>query len=212
MSSKVKYYEECIKLIKDIENRINREDYHTASNTLEKLLYKHESILLHLRRLYCSINRNFPNKIADYYRQSAQTLDMAVQKCTEYPFDVYKIKLPFLLPNKRSKWNLFKDTIGNTLYYLLENYCKDNFIEPFLKSTIVVLTYYNPTDSLYINDNDNKEESDIINLLINRFIRDDNGLVCDICNLCRETLENTRTEIYIMNQSDFLPFINIKQL
>lgn len=136
--------------IKDKNKKINAEinssidlldncEYEKASKSVEKVLYKIEKILIELREIYYAINYNFPEVVSAYYDNSAEILQMSITNIN-LPYTAYKVTIPFLLPNKRSGWALFKKSVGVSFLHMLEQYCKENNVVPIRNCSVIVVT------------------------------------------------------------------------
>lgn len=189
--------------IKKIKEHIINDNYENASTLAEKTLYNSEKNLVDLREVFYSININFPDTIQRYYETSAQLLKMKIDKMP-LPYTVYRITIPFLLPNRRSNWTLYKESIGMSFYHLVDNYCKNNNVTPMRECVVCFVTYYEKKHYRYTSDNNNKEGDILLNVLSNHFTEDDNGLICDLFYSSRKTNVKTRTEIFVSNKNDFL--------
>lgn len=189
--------------IKKIEDLIAKYDYENASKLAEKTLYNSEKNLVDLREVFYAININFPDVVQNYYKTSAQLLNMKIDKMA-LPYTVYRMTIPFLLPNRRNNWTLYKESIGMSFYYMVDNYCKKNNIIPMRECVVCFVTYYEDKHFRYVSDNNNKEEDIILNILSNHFTEDDNGLICDLFYSSRITNIKTRTEIFVTSKKDYI--------
>lgn len=174
-----------------------------ASSNIEQALYLCEQNMIALREVYSTININFPNKVRTVDYKSYQMLSMSIEKLN-LEFDAYKITLPFLLPNQRSNWTLFKDSVGASFRFMIKKFCEENKVSYFQKSVVIIVTYYNELNQNSVCDNDNKEAKDIVNILSQYFISDDGGLICDIVYMSRLTDNKAHTDVYVSNCENFI--------
>lgn len=189
--------------VSQAQNYLSKFNYEMASSAVEKSLYLCEQNLITLREVYRTININFPEKVKEYFNNSLQLLQMSVKKLNT-DFDAYAMCLPYLLPNQRSNWTLYKETVGASFSYMIRKFCSENDVKPFVESSVIIVTYYNKDEKIYVCDNDNKEAKDIVNILSQYFIADDDGLLCDIAYRSKTTYANTHTEIYVSGRKDFI--------
>lgn len=175
---------------------------------IEKALHKTEVNWVNLRELYYVMNYNqSQDALNEYYDKSIQVLEISVEKLP-LPYIVYKVEMPFLLPNQRKKWTAFRDTIGKSLNYALTDFQKKNDIVPIENSSVSFVTYYSSIHRNYIHDNDNHDSRDVLNLLNNIFILDDDSLICDTHYFAKLSTEASRTVVYITDKNNFACFYN----
>lgn len=198
---------EDVSVIETITDNVS-ESSSKIKKIIEKALHNTEMNWVSLRELYYVMNYNQPqNILKDYYDSSIQVLEIGVEKLP-LPYIVYKVEMPFLLPNRRKKWTAFRDTIGKSLNYALTDFQKKNDITPIENSSVSFVTYYSSIHRNYIHDNDNQDSRDVLNLLNSIFILDDDSLICDTHYFAKLSKKASRTVVYITDKNDFACFYN----
>ena len=182
------------------EQMLKKYDYERLVSAAEKGMRAASDLYMAYREALITLYELFPSlsQTLDISKVDTEAVGVSVDQADDFPFPVYKITLPFLLPNKRKNANDFKTAITETVRYSVMKYAYENGICPFSSATVIFLSYYNQ-NPMTIVDNDNKESSVILNALSGTLIRDDN---CDGCNTlyysCRVD-KGRRTEIYIVD-------------
>ena len=176
-----------------------KREYQECIAAVNRALCQSEKPLIYLRDILFSFYSPTSAEAKEYNAEAASGLNISIEKChEEYP--MYKIVMPFFLPNQRSKWQGFTETIGSALHYLLNDYCSSNNIVPLSDCIIIFTTYINRDNNVYVSDNDNKEAKAVMNILTKNLIRDDNGLICDVMYRSRRTSEKNKTEIIVSDK------------
>ena len=145
----------------------------------------------------------------DVDRVESETLGVSVEKVPDFDFPVYKITLPFLLPNKRKRNVDFGEAVTGAVARAVINFCSENIIVsnrmvqnrilPFESATLIFVTATNGIGRVI--DNDNKESAIITNGLIGFLIRDDHPHSCNTIYCSRYLEGGTKTEIYVVESS-----------
>lgn len=194
---------DIIKLQKQVSDKDNLRIEKTLIN---KMLTNTEQNLIDLRELFYVFNfTSSEDNMRRYFRESAEIIGIDIEQL-EMPYVCYKLTLPFLLPNQRKKWGVFKDTIGKSVYYAIDEFQKTNKITPIYNSSVSFVSYYSSLHKRYIHDNDNQEARDVLNILNNMLILDDNSLICDIHYYSKLTSSHSKTEIYITEADCYINF------
>lgn len=136
----------------------------------------------------------------------SDALGVTVEAMPQFRFPVYRITLPFLLPNKRRRNADFKNAITSGVSTVVRDFCTKNDVGPFEHASVIYVSYYSPDASfITIVDNDNKEGSVVLNGLIGSFLRDDRATVCNTYYYAKMISDvELKTEIYIVNSRDDL--------
>lgn len=175
-------------------------DYLKLYEASEKNLRLASSLYLDYRDLLFSLYELMPSLhgTAHIYRTVADALNISVERAKEFSFPVYRISLPFLIPNKRSRQRDQKNAITNTVRLIVRKFCAENDVSMFNCATVIFLSYYDVNKPNLI-DNDNKEVSVIQNGLIGSLLRDDRQNVCHTIYYSLPTSEGAKTEIYVVD-------------
>lgn len=194
-----KYADKCSRLC------IDEEDI-TARN-LEAIIHTSEQQLLAARMIFALRNFHEPNNIIKCTQTSSELLGISVSEEVFNNTSVYHITLPLFLPNKRSSWELFKKTIAQSVNSCVTDFCRNNNVLPIKNSAVLFISWYGK-DKIYINDNDNKEMSIILNAIsgINGLITSDNGVECSTHCESHANSCNNHTDIYITEENRFAEF------
>lgn len=186
-------------------DQYKKEQYSHCARTIDEALFVCEEQQIVLREILFSFYSPTSKEAVEFHDNAAVGFDIAIEQLP-FDFTAYKISLPVLLPNQRSRWQKFKETIGAALHYAIFNYCRENEVAPLNDCTVVFTTYINAENKVYVSDNDNKEAKSILNILSRNLICDDNGLLCDVVYRTRRTQEHSHTEVVLI-EKDRLPDI-----
>lgn len=204
--------------IKAIENEVDKKNNLLSGKKLiNNILRNTEKNLIDLREMYYVLNyTSSEESMQRYFRESAEVIGISIKQL-QTDYICYMLDLPFLLPNQRNKWGAFKETIGKSIYYAIDDFQKMNDIKPIHNAAISFISYYSAIHKRYIHDNDNQEARDVLNMLNDRLIVDDDSLICDIHYYSRLTKGQSRTVIFVTEAENYYDFyydfmldINIK--
>lgn len=170
-------------------------DYERVVRTAESNLKIISALFLAQREMLLLLYEYLPDIPNNIEAIENNALHISIEIQRQYPFPVYKITLPYLIPNKREKKAVFKNAITDAVTNAAKIYCDENRIKPFDRATVIFVSSYE-RESLNV-DNDNKESSVIMNGLIGRFIRDDRASVCNTIYYAQKIESGSMTEIYI---------------
>ncbi len=135
----------------------------------------------------------------DIQRVDSSALHISVEAVKAFGFPVYKITLPFMLPNKRkTNASLFKNAITETVYDEVRVFRQENDVSPIKKATVIFLSYYSRSP-IVVADNDNKDCCNILNALCGVLLRDDNLSTCNNIYYSRRVESGAWTEIFIVD-------------
>lgn len=203
----VQFNQNLSQLLSDTEKLLSSGNISKGAVVTEEAVMECENLMISLREIYYSFYSPNSKEAKDFNQKAADLFHISISKLqTEYT--AYKIVLPFLLPNQRSRWQGFKKTIGITLHHALNDFCISNNITPLNKCAIIFTSFCNQNNKAYISDNDNKEAKDVMNILSKHLVIDDNGLICDIMYRTQSTTEQNRTEIIIVEKEGFISIYN----
>ena len=137
---------------------------------------------------------------ADAEDIQSEAFGVSVEALARPGFSVYRISLPFLLPNKSRRCTDFKNALTVTVGDAVRRFCFENDIRPFDRASVFFVSYYSPeSPSVTIVNNDNKEGSVIQNALIGCLLRDDQATVNDTYYCSKIIADGSpKTEIYIV--------------
>ena len=185
-------------------------DYLKLYEATEKNLRLVSSLYLDYRDLLFSLYELMPSLhgTAHIYNTVAESLNISVERVRKYPYPVYKISLPFLLPNKRGRQIDHKNAITNTVRLVVRQFCAENDVSMFNCATVIFLSYYDVNKPNLI-DNDNKEGSVIQNGLIGSLLRDDRQNVCQSIYYSLPTAEGAKTEIYVVESDHDVEVLSV---
>lgn len=170
-------------------------DYDRVVRTAESNLKTISALFLSQREMLLLLYEFMPDIPNNVEAIENNALHISIELLKQYRFPVYKITLPYLIPNKREKKTIFKNAITDAVSNAAKRYCEENRIKPFDRATVIFVSSYE-RESLNV-DNDNKESSVIMNGLIGRFIRDDRASVCNTIYYAQKIESGSMTEIYI---------------
>lgn len=160
-----------------------------------------------LREIYLSMYKPYSFEERTIQRELLRALEIKIEKMFNEP-PVYKITLPFIIPNQRTGIDVWKDTIGYSLFNALDDFSKSERVKRIDKSIIVFVSNYVGNQIKYVADNDNKEVKNIINIISKTLIKDDNGLLCDLFFTSRLS-PSLSTEIYVAPKEQTMALLNL---
>ena len=184
-------------------------DYICLPDAAESCLRNASKVYLLYRELLLSLCELMPSasQSVNVYELCRELLGISVERSKEFDFPVYRITLPFLLPNKRKRKAERNDIITESVRDAVSRFCRGHHITPFTYATIIFLSHYQ-NGSVTI-DNDNLDSAVIINSLNGRLIRDDRPEVCNTMYYSKVS-EKAITEIYVVDSDhdvELLAFI-----
>ena len=203
LEDKLKSY---IAIVKRYKQVVEQGDFDTLTTLSENGLKKVSLLHLSHRDFLLSLYDLLPCTPHRAEIIETDALQITVNKMAEFDFPVYKITLPYLMPNKRERKSYYKNAITNTVANAVDLFCKNNEIDQFNYATVFFVSSYE-NQSLNV-DNDNKEVTSILNGLIGRFIVDDRASSCDIAYHYQKIDSGAKTEVYISDTDDFMSVYN----
>ena len=194
---------------KKLNTYFQERDYICLPDAAESCLRNASKVYLLYRELLLSLCELMPSasQSVNVYELCRELLGISVERSKEFDFPVYRITLPFLLPNKRKRKAERNDIITESVRDAVSRFCRGHHITPFAYATIIFLTHYQ-NGSVTI-DNDNLDSAVIINSLNGRLIRDDRPEVCNTMYYSKVS-EKAITEIFVIDSDhdvELLAFI-----
>lgn len=86
-----------------LEGLLRSCDYEGLLNSTEKTLLKASSVYMTIRGLILFLYTGLPSVPQQLPQIEAEQFSVSFEKLKEFSFPVFKISMPFLLPNKRKK-------------------------------------------------------------------------------------------------------------
>lgn len=194
---------------KKLNTCFQERDYICLPDAAESCLRNASKVYLLYRELLLSLCELMPSasQSVNVYELCRELLGISVERSKEFDFPVYRITLPFLLPNKRKRKAERNDIITESVRDAVSRFCRGHHITPFTYATIIFLSHYQ-NGSVTI-DNDNLDSAVIINSLNGRLIRDDRPEVCNTMYYSKVS-EKAITEIFVIDSDhdvELLAFI-----
>lgn len=194
---------------KKLNTCFQERDYICLPDAAERCLCNASKVYLLYRELLLSLCELMPSasQSVNVYEFCRELLGISVERSKEFDFPVYRITLPFLLPNKRKRKAERNGVITESVRDAVSQFCRGHHITPFTYATIIFLSHYQ-NGSVTI-DNDNLDSAVIINSLNGRLIRDDRPEVCNTMYYSRVS-EKAITEIFVVDSDhdvELLAFI-----
>lgn len=194
---------------KKLNTCFQERDYICLPDAAESCLCNASKVYLLYRELLFSLCELMPSasQSVNVYEFCRELLGISVERSKEFDFPVYRITLPFLLPNKRKRKAERNGIITESVRDAVSQFCRGNHITPFTYATVIFLSHYQ-NGSVTI-DNDNLDSAVIINSLNGRLIRDDRPEVCNTMYYSRVS-EKAITEIFVVDSDhdvELLAFI-----
>ena len=194
---------------KKLNTCFQERDYICLPDAAESCLRNASKVYLLYRELLLSLCELMPSasQSVNVYELCRELLGISVERSKEFDFPVYRITLPFLLPNKRKRKAERNDIITESVRDAVSRFCRGHHITPFTYATIIFLSHYQ-NGSVTI-DNDNLDSAVIINSLNGRLIRDDRPEVCNTMYYSKVS-EKAITEIFVVDSDhdvELLAFI-----
>ena len=194
---------------KKLNTCFQERDYICLPDAAESCLRNASKVYLLYRELLLSLCELMPSasRSVNVYELCRELLGISVERSKEFDFPVYRITLPFLLPNKRKRKAERNDIITESVRDAVSRFCRGHHIMPFAHATVIFLSHYQ-NGSVTI-DNDNLDSAVIINSLNGRLIRDDRPEVCNTMYYSKVS-EKAITEIYVIDSDhdvELLAFI-----
>ena len=184
-----------------LEGLLRNCDYEGLLNSTEKTLLKASSVYMTIRGLILFLYTGLPSVPQQLPQIEAEQFSVSFEKLKEFSFPVFKISMPFLLPNKRKRNLDRNNAITNSVITAVDEYILHNS-SPFLRHATVFFVSSNKNVH-YMIDNDNKEASIILNGLIGRVLLDDRPTTCNTAYYTKmvDDPKEVKTEVYIVDSS-----------
>ena len=190
------------------ERLLNECDNERLLSVSEKGMRSASDLYMAYREFILSLYEACPSlpRTVDISKVDTEAVKVSVDQVEGFAFPVYRITLPFLLPNKRKNARDYKTLITETVRDIITQFMIEDHIRPFPKATVVFLSYYDQNPMVIV-DNDNKESAVIINALSGALIRDDNCACCNTVYYSHRVEEGKKTEIYIVDSAHDLELL-----
>ena len=191
------------------ERLLNECDNERLLSVSEKGMRSASDLYMAYREFILSLYEACPSlpRTVDISKVDTEAVKVSVDQIEGFAFPVYRITIPFLLPNKRKNARDYKTLITETVRDIITQFMIENHIRPFPKATVIFLSYYDQNPMVIV-DNDNKESAVIINALSGALIRDDNCACCNTVYYSRRVEKGKKTEIYIVDSAHYLELLS----
>lgn len=187
-------------ILADSLERSRREcDYENLLDATEKALQTASSVYMMTRELLLWLYEGLPGVPRQLPQMEAENLHVSFEKMKKFAFPVYKISMPFLLPNKRKRNLDRNNAIVNAVISAVRKYLQNNTIHRFRHATVFFVS--SNKNNNYLIDNDNKESSIILNGLIGNLILDDRPTTCNTAYYTRmvDDPKEVKTEVFVVD-------------
>lgn len=196
---------------KKLNTCFQERDYICLPDAAESCLRNASKVYLLYRELLLSLCELMPSALqsVNVYELCRELLDISVERSKEFDFPVYRITLPFLLPNKRKRKAERNDIITESVRDAVSRFCRGHHIMPFTYATVIFLSHYQ-RGSVTV-DADNLDSAVVMNSLNGKFIRDDRPEVCNTMYYSKVS-EKAITEIFVVDSDhdvELLAFIKL---
>lgn len=183
---------------KKLNTCFQERDYVCLPDAAESCLCNASKVYLLCRELLLSLCELMPSvpQSVNVYELCRELLGISVERSKEFDFPVYRITLPFLLPNKRKRNAERNRIITDSVGVAVRRFCGENHIMPFVHATVIFLPHYQRGGVTV--DADNVDSSLVLNLLIGKFIRDDRPEACNTIYYSKFS-EKSITEIFVVD-------------
>ena len=175
-------------------------DCESLIESTEKTLQTASSVYMATRALMLWIYTGIPSVPRRLPQMEAELLSVSIEKLKEFPsFPVYKISMPFLLPNKRKRNLERNNAITNAVISAVSEYALNNRIQLFRHATVFFVSSNKNVN--YMIDNDNKDSSTILNGLLGTLLMDDRPTACNTAYYTKiiDDPSEMKTEVYIVD-------------
>ncbi len=194
---------------KKLNTCFQERDYICLPDAAESCLRNASKVYLLYRELLLSLCELMPSasQSVNVYELCRELLGISVERSKEFDFPVYRITLPFLLPNKRKRKAERNDIITESVRDAVSRFCRGHHITPFTYATVIFLSHYQ-RGSVTV-DADNLDSAVVMNSLNGKFIRDDRPEVCNTMYYSKVS-EKAITEIFVVDNDhdvELLAFI-----
>ncbi len=183
---------------KKLNTCFQERDYICLPDAAESCLCNASKVYLLCRELLLSLCELMPSvpQSVNVYELCRELLGISVERSKEFDFPVYRITLPFLLPNKRKRKAERNDIITESVRDAVSQFCRGHHIMPFAHATVIFLSHYQ-RGSVTV-DADNLDSAVVMNSLNGKFIRDDRPEACNTIYYSKVS-EKSITEIFVVD-------------
>ena len=190
---------DLIVLSDSLERSYRDSEYETVLDLTEKSLQKTSFVYMMARGLFLRLYESFPSVPQQLPQMEAENFNVSFEKLKEFSFPVYKMSMPFLLPNKRKRNIDRNNAITNAVISAVREYKQNNKLNPFKHATVFFVSSNKNIN--YLIDNDNKEASIILNGLICKLLVDDRPTTCNTAYYTKivEDPNEVKTEVFVVD-------------
>ena len=156
---------------KKLNTCFQERDYICLPDAAESCLCNASKVYLLYRELLLSLCELMPSvsRSVNVYELCRELLGISVEMSKEFDFPVYRITLPFLLPNKRKRKAERNGVITGSVRDAVSQFCRGYHITPFAYATVIFLSHYQ-RGSVTV-DADNLDSAVVMNSLNGKFLR-----------------------------------------
>lgn len=193
---------------KKLDACFRENDYFSLPDKAEKCLRHASKIYLLYRELLLSLCELIPSVRQTTNEQAAccEMLSVSVERLKDFSFPVYKISLPFLLPNKRKRNAERNGVITDSVSVAVGRFCREHHIAPFAHATVIFLSHYQ-RGSVTV-DADNLDSAVVMNSLNGKFLRDDRPEVCNTMYYSKFS-KKAITEIFVVESDHDIEVLSL---
>lgn len=193
---------------KKLDACFRENDYFSLPDKAEKCLRHASNIYLLYRELLLSLCELMPSvsQSVNVYELCRELLGISVEMSKEFDFPVYRITLPFLLPNKRKRKAERNGVITGSVRDAVSQFCRGHHITPFAYATVIFLSHY-PRGGVTV-DADNLDSAVVMNSLNGKFLRDDRPEVCNTMYYSKFS-KKAITEIFVVESDHDIEVLSL---
>lgn len=192
---------ELMVLADKLEESRRESDYENLLDSTEKTLQRASSVYMTIRGLLLWIYSGIPNIPRTLPKIEAAELNVSFSVMNGGAFPIYKLSMPYLLPNKRKRNAQRNDAITNAVISAVGEYIDNNKIDLIRHATVFFVSSNKNVN--YMIDNDNKEASIILNGLIGKVLLDDRPTTCNTSYYTKmvDDPKEVKTEVFIVESN-----------
>lgn len=207
---------EAINLIA-LTDKLEDSSYHyyfeSFQKSTEESLRRSSSVYMMIRELLRWFYSLLPNDSPSLPQMEAECFNVSFEKLKDFSYPVFKISMPFLLPNKRKRNLERNNAITSAVISAVSEYRDNNRIDLIRHATVFFVSSNMSSSSMI--DNDNKEAKIILDGCIGKVLCDDRAILCNTVfyTFLVDDPEEVKTEVYIVDsEHDVEVFSMIKKI